>query len=180
MPSSSDTLYGLTAEFETPEAIRAAALAMREAGYTKMEAYTPFPVDGLAEAVGFDKNRVPLVVLIGGLLGAATGYFMQWYANVIDYPLNVGGRPHHSWPSFIPITFELTILFASFAAFFGVLIMNRLPKPYQSVFNAPGFEHASQDRFILCVEADDPAFDPDDTEALLRQQEPLSVSVVEP
>ncbi len=173
-------VYGLLAEFETPEAVRAAAEAAYAAGYRRMDAYSPFPVEGLAEAVGFRKNRMPLVALSGGVLGGLTGYVMQWYANVIGYPLNIGGRPHHSWPSFIPITFELTVLFAGFFALFGLLIASQLPQPYHPVFNAARFLHASQDRFFLCLEASDPTFDATATHAFLHAQGAVTISEVEP
>ena len=120
-------LYGLMAEFEQPEALLKASRAAQRAGYRKMDAYSPFPVEGVAEAIGFKHTRVPLVVLIGGITGAGVAYGMQYYSAVRDYPLNIGGRPLHSWPSFIPITFELTVLFASLAAVFGMLLMNGLP-----------------------------------------------------
>jgi hypothetical protein len=152
-------LYGLMAEFVEANEVLAAAQRCHEAGYRRMDAFTPFPVDGLAEAVGHPRTRVPLIVLICGIIGGAGGYFMQWYATVIDYPLNIGGRPFHSWPSYVPITFELTILCAALSAVIGMLALNRLPQPYHSVFNAPHFERASQDRFFLCIEAVDPKFD---------------------
>jgi hypothetical protein len=174
-----DKLHGVMAEYETPEALKAAARAAREAGYREMDAYAPFPVEGLADAIGFSKNRVPMAVLGGGLLGGGLAYFMMWYVNVIDYPLNVGGRPFHSWPAFIPITFELTILFASFGALIGMLVMNGLPKPYHPVFDAPGFERASQDRFFLCIEAEDEQFDRGRIGDFLRNTEAVSVSEVE-
>ena len=174
-----DRLHGLMAEFATPEALLEAARGVREAGYERMDAYSPFEIEELAAAIGFDKNRLPLVVLLGGLLGGGLGYFMLWYANVIDYPLNVGGRPHHSWPAFIPITFEMTILFAAFAAIIGLFALNRLPKPYHPVFNVERFARASQDRFFLCIEADDPLFDIEQTRRLLLSFRPVDVSDVE-
>jgi hypothetical protein len=151
-------LYGLMAEFEQPEELLNAARAAFKAGYRKMDAYSPFPVEGVAEALGFEHTRVPLVVLIGGITGASVAYGMQYYSAVWDYPLNIGGRPLHSWPSFIPITFELTVLFAAVAAVFGMLLMNGLPKPYHPVFNAPEFKLATQTRFFLCLQATDPQF----------------------
>lgn len=175
---NSSDLHGLIAEYETPEALKAAARGAREAGYRELDAYTPFPVEGLADAVGFSKNRVPLAVLGGGLLGGGLAYFMQWYINVWDYPLNIGGRPFHSWPAFIPITFELTILFAAFGALIGMLAMNGLPKPFHPVFRAPGFDRASQDRFFLYVEANDPQFDRDRTRGFLARTGARSVEVV--
>ncbi len=178
--TNGQTLHGLMAEFATPEALVEAAERAREAGYRQMDAYAPFPVEGLAEAMGFEKNRVPLVVLLCGLFGGGLAYFMQWYANVVDYPLNVGGRPLHSWPSFVPITFELTILFAAFGALIGMLWLNGLPKPYHAAFNAPGFERASQDRFFLCLETGDERFDHACTRRFLEEMRPLSVQEVAP
>lgn len=173
-------LHGLMAEFERPEALLGAAHAARDAGYMRLDAYAPFPVKGLPDAIGFHRNRVPLIVLIGGLAGGSLAYFMQWYPNVVGYPLNVGGRPDHSWPSFVPITFELTVLFATFAALIGMLVMNGLPQFYHPTFNVPAFARASQDRFFLCIEAEDERFDPDETTRFLRKQNPVAVHEVEP
>jgi hypothetical protein len=160
-------VYGLLAEFERPEELVAAARGAREAGYRKMDAYTPFPIHGLSDALGFRGTKLPLVVLVGGLLGCATALGMQWFSATIHYPLNVGGRPLASWPSFIPITFELTVLFASVFAVLGMLGMNGLPMPYHPVFNAPRFAFASRDRFFLCIEARDPLFDAANTRDFL-------------
>ncbi len=160
-------VYGLLAEFERPEELVAAARKAREAGYRRLDAYTPFPIHGLSDALGFRGTKLPLVVLTGGLLGCATALGMQWFSATIHYPLNVGGRPLASWPSFIPITFELTVLFASVSAVLGMLGMNGLPMPYHPVFNAPRFAFASRDRFFLCIEAKDPKFDRMDTRAFL-------------
>ena len=172
------TLYGYLAEFEQPEQLLAAARTAFKAGYREMDAYSPFPVEGVAEAIGFKKTRVALVVLIGGLTGAVTAYGMQYYSAVWDYPLNIGGRPLHSWPSFIPITFELTVLFAALSAVFGMLLMNGLPKPYHPVFNAPAFKLASQTRFFLCLQASDPAFG-ESTKGFLESLRPLAIHEVE-
>ena len=172
-------LYGLLAEFETPDALLLAAQKAYATGYRKMDAYSPYPVEGLAEAIGFEKTRVPLVVLIGGIAGGLTAYAMQYYSAVWDYPLNVGGRPLHSWPAFIPITFELTVLFAAFAAVFGMLLMNGLPKPYHPVFNVPEFKLASQTRFFLCLEANDSQFRPAETRSFLETLGALAVREVE-
>jgi hypothetical protein len=149
-------LYGVMAEFAQPEELLRAARSAYGEGYRKMDAYSPFPVEGLAEAIGFEKTRVPTLVLSGGITGALAAYGMQYYSAVKDYALNVGGRPLHSWPSFIPITFELTVLCAALTAVFGMLIMNGLPRPYHPVFNVPEFKLASQTRFFLCIEATDP------------------------
>ena len=171
-------LYGFMAEFEQPAELLNAARAAHEAGYRKMDAYSPFPVEGAAEAIGFERTRVPLVVLIGGITGAGVAYGMQYYSAVWDYPLNIGGRPLHSWPSFIPITFELTVLFAAVAAVFGMLLMNGLPKPYHPVFNAPAFKLASQTRFFLCLQATDPQFG-ERTKYFLAGLNPIAVHEVE-
>ncbi len=171
--------YGLMAEFERCEDLLAASRQAYAQGYRKMDAYSPFPVEELAEAVGFHNNKMALIVLVGGVLGCLGGYFLQYWISVIDYPLNIGGRPLHSWPSFIPVTFECTILLAAFAAVFGMLALNGLPQPYHPVFNVPQFEHASKDRFFLCIQANDPGFDLEKTRKFLEGFKPLSVSAVE-
>ena len=172
-------LYGVLAEFGTPKTLLVAAQMAYAEGYRKMDAYSPYPIDGLAEAIGFEKTRVPLVVLIGGIIGGGTAYGMQYYSAVWDYPLNVGGRPLHSWPAFIPITFELTILFAAFAAVFGMLLMNGLPKPYHPVFNVPEFKLASQTRFFLCLKASDDRFRTAEARSFLETLGALAVREVE-
>lgn len=156
-PESAE-LYGLMAEFDSPDEVVKAARAVHDRGYRLMEAYTPFPVEGLAEAIGYHRDRVPGVVLTGGLVGGFLGFFMQWYSAVIDYPINVAGRPLNSWPAFIPITFEMTVLGAALAAVFGMLAMNGLPRPHHPVFNVPGFVLATNDRFFLSIQARDPLF----------------------
>ncbi len=160
--------YGLLAEFEAPEDLVSAAERAYADGYRHMDAHTPFPVHGLAEAIGFHTNRVPLLVLIAGIVGAGLGFFSQYWAAVIDYPINVGGRPFNSWPSFIPVTFEVTILFAALTAVLGMLALNRLPMPYHPLFNAPRFALATRNRFFLCIEAADPHFDRDGTRRFLE------------
>src|SRR5512134_989902 len=159
MAKNETALYGLMAEFEHPEDVLAATRTAQEAGYRQMDAYTPFPVEGLAELLHTHKNRLPKLVLLGGAVGAVLGFAFQYYAAVIDYPLNVGGRPFNSWPSFIPITFEVTILFAAFTAILAMFALNGLPQPYHPVFNVPRFALATRDRFFLCIEARDPKFD---------------------
>lgn len=161
-------IYGLMAEFSDPDALLAAARRASDEGFQKMDAYTPFPVEGLAEAIGFQRTRVPLIVLIGGLIGCGGGFLLQYWISVIDYPINIGGRPLNSWPSFIPVTFELTILLAALSAVFGLLALNGLPMPYHPVFNVDRFELASRNRFFLCIEAADPKFDPQDTRSFLE------------
>jgi hypothetical protein len=172
-------IYGLMAEFDNPEALLAAARRARQEGYRRMDAYTPFPIEELAEAIGFHHTRLPLVVLIGGVVGCVGGYLLQYYASVIGYPLNVGGRPFHSWPSFIPVTFEMTILVAAFSAVLGMLALNGLPRPHHPVFNAPRFALATRDRFFLCIEAADPKFDREGTKLFLESLNPREVFEVE-
>lgn len=172
-------VYGLMAEFDNPELLTEAARRAYEAGYRKMEGYTPFPVEGLAEAIGIPGTRLQYIVLIGGILGAVTGFGMQYYLSVIAYPLNVAGRPFNSWPAFIVVTFELTVLFAAFAAVLGMLGLNGLPQPYHPVFNVPRFELASKDRFFLCIEARDPKFDLEETKQFLESLSPAEVTEVD-
>jgi hypothetical protein len=171
-------IHGLMAEFVNAEELLAAAKAAREHGYRQMDAYTPFPVENLAEHLGRKKSRVPLIVLIAAICGGTGGYFMQWYAAVIDYPINVAGRPLHTIPAFIPITFELTILSGALAGLFSMLLLNRLPQLHHPVFNAPGFARASTDKFFLCVESSDPKFDLVATRKFLATFRPLLISEV--
>jgi len=173
-------MYGLIAEFDNPEALVGAARRAFAEGFRKMDAYSPFPVEGLAEALGFHRTRVPLIVLTGGILGCLGGFFLQYWLAVIDYPINVGGRPLNSWPSFIPVTFELTILIAALSAFFGVLALNGLPMPYHPVFNVERFELASRNRFFLLIEAADPRFDSAGTRRFLENIGSHGVYEVEP
>jgi hypothetical protein len=173
-------LYGLMAEFDSPLDLLDAAQRAYEEGYRRMDAYTPFPVHGLAEALGFHRTRLPLLVLFGGIVGCIGGYGLQYWIAAIDYPLNVGGRPLNSWPAFIPVTFELTILVAALAAVLGMLALNRLPMPYHPVFNVPEFELASRNRFFLCIEASDPRFDSGETKRFLESLKARAVFQVEP
>lgn len=166
------------AEFDTPEGLLAAARRAHAAGYRRMDAYTPFPVEGLSEALGHPHTRLPLLVLIAGILGAVFGFVSQYWVTVIDYPVIVGGRPFNSWPAYIPITFEVTILFAALTAVVGMIALNRLPMPYHPVFNVPRFALASQDRFFLCIEAADPLFDLGETKRFLESLKPREVSEV--
>ena len=176
---TSTPIYGLMAEFDSARDLIQAARQTHNAGYKKIDAYSPFPIEEVAEAIGFHKNGVPLVTLIGGIIGGLTGYLLQYWVAVINYPTNVGGRPFHSWPSFIVVTFEMTILFAGLAAVFGMLALNGLPMPYHPVFNVPRFALASRDRFFLCIEATDPQFDREDTRRFLERLVPREVSEVD-
>ncbi len=173
-------LHGLMASFATPEQLVASAQRAREAGYRQMDAYTPMPVDGLAEAVGFQSNAVQRLVFFGGLAGAAGGFGLMWWITVIAFPHVVDGRPLNSWPAYIPITFECMVLIASLTAVIGMLALNGLPRPYHPVFNAPQFERASRDTFFLCIESTDPQFDPGGTRAFLEELDPLEVMDVAP
>jgi hypothetical protein len=172
-------LYGLMAEFDSPTAVVAAARQAHSAGYRRMNAYSPFPIEELSEAIGFHKSSLPLIVLIGGLLGGLAGYLLLYWTSAIDYPINVAGRPLHSWPAFIPITFECTILGAALFAVLGMLALNKLPMPYHPVFNAPRFELASRTHFFLCIESSDPKFEAKGTRQFLESLSPHEVSDVE-
>ncbi len=172
-------IYGLMAEFDNPNAVVAAARRTYGAGYRRINAYSPFPIEELSEAIGYHRDYVALCVLICGILGAVGGFSLQYWTGAFAYPINVGGRPLLSIPAYIPITFECTILLASFGAFIGNLMMNRLPQPYHPVFNVPGFSRASQDRFFVCIKSDDPKFNPDETRAFLASLGAREVSDVE-
>ncbi len=178
-PVERGALYGLVAEFESPSVFVEAARRARESGYRSMDAYSPFPIHELTRALELPKTKLPLLVLAGGVAGCAAALLMQWYSTVIHYPLNVAGKPLASWPSFIPITFELTILFAAFAAVLGMIGMNGLPMPYHPIFNASRFALASRDRFFLCIEAKDPLFDLERTAKFLEGLGATVVSEVE-
>jgi hypothetical protein len=168
-------LFGLAAEFENPDQLLAATRQAHAAGYRKIDATSPYPVEGLAEAVGFPRNRVPLVVLLGGIMGGLSGYLLQYFIAAVYYPINIGGRPLHSWPAFIVITFELTVLGAALAAVLGMLALNGLPMPHHPLFNVPAFQLASRDRFFLVVEAHDPKFDQVATRQFLLSLNPREV-----
>ena len=172
-------LYGLIAEFDTPTAIVEAARAAHEDGYRDMDAYTPFPIEELTEAIGFTKTRLPLIVLMGGIIGCVGGFALCYWISAVAYPLNIGGRPLASWPSYVPVAFECTILLAALAAVFGMLALNRLPEPYHPVFNVPRFELASRSVFFLCIEATDKRFDRQKTSEFLRSLGAREVSEVE-
>jgi hypothetical protein len=168
-------IYGMLAEFDSEEAVLEAAHKVHEAGYLRVEAYSPFAVDGLADALGKSSTKIAVVTFWCGLCGAALGFGMCYYANVISYRWNVGGRPPNSWPAWIPITFELMVLGASLGAVLSMIVFNGLPQPYHPVFNAPQFERASKDRFFICVEAKDPKYDPAQVRTFFEALQPLSV-----
>lgn len=175
----SEDLYGVVAEFDDAEAILTAAQKAKNEGYTRMDAYTPFAVENLDEALGMQPTRLGWVVLVMGITGALVGFFMQLYANASFYPLNIGGKPLNSWPNFVVITFECTVLFSAFTAGLFMLGRNGLPRPYHSIFNTPGFENATRDKFFLCVEARDPKFDAGEVKSFLEGLGPNRVSEVE-
>lgn len=161
--------YGLLAEFGDALHLLAGARAARDAGYTRLDAFTPFPVHGLSAAMGWRESKLGWIVLAGGLAGCLGGFFLQWYTSVVAYPINVGGRPFNSWPAFMIITFELTILSAGVTAVIAMVLLNGLPRLHHPLFNVPDFEMASHTHFFLCVEARDPKFDREATAEFLRQ-----------
>ena len=175
---SEPSIHGLMAEFDRPTALVAAAEKARLAGFRNMDAYTPIPIEELEEALGLKRTRLPMLVFLGGLLGGIGGYSLEYWSSTMAYPMNVGGRPFHSWPQFIPVTFETTVLGAALTAFVGMWALNRLPQPYHPVFNVPEFARASSDRFFLCIEATDPRFDRNGTRHFLEGLNPVGVSEV--
>jgi hypothetical protein len=174
----SPAIYGILAEFDSSTDLVYAARAAYAAGYRKMDAYSPFPIEEASDAIGFHKSRVPLIVLLGGLLGGLSGFGLQYWINVISYPLNIGGKPYDSWPAFIVPTFEMTILFAGLAGVLGMFALNGLPMPYHPLFNVDRFSAVTRDKFFLCVEAADPKFDLVDTQRFMESLKPLSISEV--
>ena len=172
-------IYGVVAEFEDSDTLLAAARLAREAGYTRMDAFSPMPVEGLSKVLKFRDKSVQTLMLLGGLTGCATGYFMQWFAATQSYPLNVGGKPFYSWPQQIVITFEMTILFTALSGVLGMILLNGLPRPYHSIFNTPNFEAASVDRFFLAIESRDPKFDREGTRQFMQGMSAVRVSEVE-
>src|SRR5579862_8579210 len=166
------------AEFDDPNALVSAAQRAHEAGYRRMDAYSPFPIEELHHALGMGHTRLPLIVLIGGIVGCLGGYALQYWVSAMAYPINVGGKPYHSWPAFIPVTFECTILVAAISAVLGMLALNGLPMPYHPVFNVPRFALASRNRFFLCIEARDPLFEVERTREFLETLGPREVTTV--
>ena len=178
MAARTPTIHGLMAEFDDPNALVAAAYRAQHEGYRRLDAYSPFPIEELHEALGAHHSKLPLIVLIGGIVGCVGGYLLQYWASAIAYPLNVGGRPLHSWPAFIPVTFECTILVAALSAVLGMLALNGLPMPYHPVFNIPRFALATRNKFFLCIEARDPQFDLEKTRGFLETLGPREVTTV--
>jgi len=172
------SIFGLMAEFETPTDLVRACKAAYAEGYRDMDAYSPFPIEEASEAIGFHKSAVPLITLIGGILGGTSGFALQYWINVIAYPLNIGGKPYNSWPAFIVPTFEMTILFAGLVGMFGMFALNGLPRPYHPVFHVEQFSKVTRDRFFLCVEATDPKFDLTGTQQFMERLKPLSIAEV--
>ena len=173
------SLHGVMAQFDNPNDLLSAAKKAFSAGYRKMDAYSPLPVHGLGDAIGYKRTRLPWLVFVMGILGGVAGYSLCYWTSVIDYPLNIGGRPFHSGPAFIPITFELTILFSALTAAFGMLIANGLPQPYHPCFNVPSFSRASSDLFFLCIESADEKFELEDTTAFMESLNPQEVTSVD-
>jgi Alternative complex III, ActD subunit len=166
---------GLIAEFESAAELANAVSQLKDKGYRDLETYSPYPVPGVNQRLQLERSRIPAVVFVGGLVGAAVGYAIQWYANVWHYPQNVGGRPPHAIPAFIPVTFEAAVLGAGLAAFFALLIVLRLPRPWHPVFEVEGFERASIDRFWVAIDADDPRFGVGRSTRVLEELSPLRV-----
>lgn len=175
MRKRDESPYGVLAEFRTADELVHACRAAREAGYTRVEAYSPFPVEGLAETLGFERNNVPKATLIGGIVGGLATYLMQWYAAVVSYPINVGGRPLHSWPSFVPATFEITILGAALAAVATMLVANGLPRLHHPLFSARQFNLSTRNRFFICVRPAEERFDREAVHAWLRGFQPIEI-----
>ena len=176
---SERALYGLVAEFDTTDSILHAAERTTAEGYTKHDVYSPFPIHGIEEKLAQPYTRLPWLVFAVGATGGIGGFALQTWTSTVDYPLNIGGKPLFSWPAFIPVTFECTILFAAFAAVIGMLLFNRLPQPFHPVFDTPDFERASVDRFFLEIRASDPCFEPAETRAFLESLGAVRVSDVE-
>jgi hypothetical protein len=174
----SSVIYGLMAEFDDPTSLVTATEQAHHEGYRSMDAYSPFPIEELHHALGSKPTRLPLIVLIGGLIGCIGGYSLEYWVSAIAYPVNIGGKPLHSWPAFIPVTFECTILAAALSCVLGMLALNGLPMPYHPVFSVPRFALASRNRFFLCIESKDPKFDIEETRRFLETLNPREVSTV--
>ncbi len=177
---SGDGIHGLMAEFKAPADLVRAAREVHAAGYRKVDAYTPYPMEEVLDALHLHKTRVPMVVLAGGLLGLAAGWGLEYWISVIDFPMNIGGRPYNAWPVFVVPAFETTVLFAALAAVVGMLALNGFPQPYHPVFNVPSFATASRDRFFLCIESGDPKFDREKTGEFLKGLGAADVHEVQP
>jgi len=175
---ASPAVYGIMAEFEDPSSLVAATERAHREGYRSMDAYAPYPIEELHHALGAHTTRLPLIVLIGGICGCVGGYALEYWSSAIAYPLNIGGKPLHSWPAFIPVTFECTILAAALSCVLGMLALNGLPMPYHPIFNAPRFALASRNRFFLCIEARDAMFDREASQMFLESLHPRGVSEV--
>jgi Protein of unknown function (DUF3341) len=173
-------IYGLLAEFDDPASLVRAARRAYESGYRRLDTFSPYPIEEAWEAIGHHDRRLSFIVLCGGVLGMMSGYGLEYWVHAITYPTNIAGKPLNSWPQFIPVTFELTILFAAISAVLGMIVLNGLPMPYHPVFNVPRFEHASRDKFFLLVESTDPKFDRDKTLEFLRGLDASEINEVEP
>jgi hypothetical protein len=180
MDKNSSKIYGILASFSNPESLLHATRKVTDAGYRRTDTYTPFPIEGLSEAMRLPTSWMPLAVLVGGIIGGLLGYGMQFFATVIDLPLNIGGRPLHSWPAYIPITFEVTVLFAAFGGLLALFLVTGLPQPYHPVFNSEDFQkHGSQDGFYLSISKDDPKYNEDETPKFLESLGAIQVTEIE-
>jgi len=177
-PHAKHPMYGLMAEFHTAEELLEAVHKVHEAGFKHVDALTPYPIEEVAHALELPRSKMPLIVLGGGITGGLAGYMLQYWSQVLEYPMNIGGRPFHSWPAFIVPTFEMTILFAALSAVLGMFALNGLPEPYHPVFNVPRFALASRDLYFLVIEARDPKFDPEETRRFLLDLHASEVSEV--
>lgn len=171
--------YGIAAEFENPDQLLHAARRAKEAGYSRMDTYSPIPIHGMSDVIGFRDERVPLFMFLGGVVGAFSGFFLQTYTNVWDYPFQVGGKPLIGYPAWVPVTFECTVLFSALTGVFSMILLNGLPKPYDPMFNMASFARASQDRFFLCIEAKDPNFSLTDTMRFMENLGAVNVEAVQ-
>lgn len=180
MSKQKHNLFGILAEFESPAKLYHGCEKIRDAGYKKWDAYSPFPVHGLEKAMGLPASKVPWIVLVCGLTGASGGFLMQWWMSAVSYPLVISGKPLLSWPAFVPVTFELGVLFAAFGAVFGMFALNRLPQPYHPLFQSTNFDRVTDDKFFVAIEALDPQFDPKDTAAFLQSIGAVNIELIDP